>query len=345
MTRRLRERYPRADEVGRSGSTGRRPSGRLETKGLAVLIGMALCVGLGTSFEAEDATWRRLAAMPRERREALLARLDQFDALPSAEQAAIRTLDALIQAEPEVNRAELFETLRRYHSWFRDLTDAQKTDLLTASPQSRMGLATKLFAEQTNARTRDVPFFVLADFGGASPFDQARQIKIWFKIDETRREGVLKAAENNRLKRLESLGKLASVSPIASPTREKLDASYKSAGRSQFGPFLKKFEEVKNAERKSRLADHYYFLEHPPAKVKATKLLEFDTALPPWVRSTIERLPPSEARRRLTILYRLVFPAPEEMPEPKPKVAVSPPPAKPAAKPTSKAPTGSEKPF
>ena len=349
MTSRLRLHFPFSDRAGRSRRAGPPRLGRLEAKALAVLVGVALCVGLGTSYEAEEATWKRLAAMPRERREALLARLEQFDALPSADQAAIRALDAKIQAEPEVNRAILYATLHRYHAWFRELNDAQKTELLAADPQSRMGLATKLFTEETNARTREIPFFLIADFGSASPFDQARQIKIWFKIDESRREGVLKAAEPQRLKRLESLGNLASVTPITSPTRQNLDANYKSAARSRIGPFLKRFDDMKSVERKSRLADHYYFIEHPPEKVKPSKLLEFDTALPPWIRSTIDRLPPDEAKRRLTILYRLVFPAPEEMPAPKPKAAATPAPARPAAKPATKpatkAATDSKNPF
>jgi hypothetical protein len=349
MTRRLRVVFLGNDTASLALRGAPRRWGRLESKALAVLVGVALCVGLGTSFEAEDPAWRRLAAMPRERRETLLARLDQFDALPTADQASIRALDAKIQTEPEINRAELFTTLRRYHTWFTNLTDAQKKAVLAAAPESRLALVAKLFAEQSGEQTRDTPFYLIADFGSASPYDLARQIRIWFHLDDHQRDVVLKTAEINRLKPLESYGKLVELPPIPTPTREKLDATYKTAVRSKLGPFLKKFDDAKNAEKKARVVDHYYFFQHPPEKVKPAKLLVFDNALPPWIRATIDRLPPDEAKRRLTILYRLVFPAPAEMPEPKPKAAAPSAPAKapgkPAAKPSTKALSGPDKPF
>jgi hypothetical protein len=332
MTRRLRAAFLRNHQPDLPRRAELSLSGRRESKALAVLVGVALCVGLGTSFEAEDATWKRLAAMPRERREALLARLDQFDALPAAEQAAVRALDARIQAEPEVNRAELYATLRRYHSWVRSLDEAQQKTLLTAPADTRLALTTKVFAEQVGSRTPETPFYIIADFGSASPFELARQIKIWFNLADRQREVVLKTAEIGRVKQLENLGKLAGVPAIATPTKEKMDATYKTAPRSKLGPFLKKFDDVKSIEKKARLVDHYYFFQHPPDKVKAAKLLEFDNALPPWI-----------------------FPAPEEMPQPKPKAAANPPasapnaaakPAvKPAPNPSTKAPTGPKNPF
>ena len=43
--------------------------------------------------------------------------------------------------------------------------------------------------------------------------------------------------------------------------------------------------------------------------------MRFEAALPPWYRGEFDHLPPEEARRRLTILYRLVYPFPSDMPE------------------------------
>ncbi len=63
-----------------------------------------------------------------------------------------------------------------------------------------------------------------------------------------------------------------------------------------------------------RLAENYYFIEHPPETVDPENLLRFETALPSWFRPSFDPLPPDEARRRLTILYRLVYPHPQEMP-------------------------------
>src|SRR5207249_3597766 len=78
---------------------------------------------------------------------------------------------------------------------------------------------------------------------------------------------------------------------------------------------LKKADPTKHEKMKRRIAAHYYFLEKPPAAVDPSHLMRFQAALPPWSRGEFDHLPPEEARRRLTILYRLIFPAPGEMPE------------------------------
>ena len=55
-----------------------------------------------------------------------------------------------------------------------------------------------------------------------------------------------------------------------------------------------------------------YLEQPPPHPVTAERLTQFFTALPPWVRTTFDSYPPDEARRRLTLVYRLVFPYPDE---------------------------------
>ncbi len=59
--------------------------------------------------------------------------------------------------------------------------------------------------------------------------------------------------------------------------------------------------------------------------VTQANLDRFEAALPPWARDSLDALPPSAARRRLKALYRLVHPAPAEMP-----ISKSPTPPKPA---------------
>ena len=62
-----------------------------------------------------------------------------------------------------------------------------------------------------------------------------------------------------------------------------------------------------------RQAINYYFSEHPPKSVTPERLSEFLAAFPPWLQSAFDPHPPEEAQRRLTIVYRLVFPHPSEI--------------------------------
>jgi hypothetical protein len=78
---------------------------------------------------------------------------------------------------------------------------------------------------------------------------------------------------------------------------------------------LKKADPAKQEKARRRIATSYHFLEKPPAAVNPVHLMRFEAALPPWYRGQFDHLPPEEARRRLTILYRLIYPAPAEMPE------------------------------
>ena len=82
-----------------------------------------------------------------------------------------------------------------------------------------------------------------------------------------------------------------------------------------------------------RQAINYYFLNHPPKSVTPERLSEFLAAFPPWLQSTFDPHSPEEAQRRLTVVYRLVFPPPQEI---KPTQRPSAPP--PAARPDTKQP-------
>lgn len=82
------------------------------------------------------------------------------------------------------------------------------------------------------------------------------------------------------------------------------------------------------------LAGNYHFIEEPPAKVEPSNLFRFLATLPKGIAESYNYLPPEEARRRLTILYRLIYPFPEDMPTTE---TTSDPPGAPAAEPTGKA--------
>jgi hypothetical protein len=76
-------------------------------------------------------------------------------------------------------------------------------------------------------------------------------------------------------------------------------------------------------------------------KVSPENLQRFEAALPPWARESLDPLPPDAARKRLKVLYRLVFPPGLELSA----QAVVPEPTKPAAKRAVQAPEGNASPF
>ena len=132
--------------------------------------------------------------------------------------------------------------------------------------------------------------------------------------------------------------KVPDPAPFGDGDRGDLSSAALESGRF---PFLKKAEETKKqAHVKHRFVDNYYFVEHPPAKVSPDNLLQFDRALPVWLRNGFDTLPPEEARRRLTILYRLVYPAPRSMPRASSRRAAE----APAAAPTGIGPAAVPKP-
>jgi hypothetical protein len=72
---------------------------------------------------------------------------------------------------------------------------------------------------------------------------------------------------------------------------------------------IEKFRRV----RIQRSAVNLYYLNQPPPRsVDPQRLTQFLAAMPPWIRATFNTYPADEARRRLTLVYRLVFPYPNE---------------------------------
>jgi hypothetical protein len=71
-----------------------------------------------------------------------------------------------------------------------------------------------------------------------------------------------------------------------------------------------------------RMAINYYVRQtRVSSTVDSERLARFVAALPIWLQTCFDSLPPDEARRRLTFAYRLVFPPPEEIGAPKASAA------------------------
>ncbi len=71
------------------------------------------------------------------------------------------------------------------------------------------------------------------------------------------------------------------------------------------------------------LSESLYFMRNPPAPVSADHLIQFEAQIPGWLRAPLDPLPPDDARRRLTILYRQIYPPGQEIPPPKQEPAKS----------------------
>jgi hypothetical protein len=62
-----------------------------------------------------------------------------------------------------------------------------------------------------------------------------------------------------------------------------------------------------------RMAINYSYLDKKQQPVNSDHLATFVATFPPFIQSSFEQYPPDEARRRLTIVYRLVFPPGQEI--------------------------------
>ena len=81
-----------------------------------------------------------------------------------------------------------------------------------------------------------------------------------------------------------------------------------------------------------RQAMNFYWSEHPPKAVTPERLSAFLAEFPPWLQSAFDAHPPEDAQRRLSVVYRLIFPHPSEIvPSPRP-VAGAPSGSRPATK-------------
>ncbi len=310
------------------------------TRRFAWLVVSTLATVILAAGASED--WEQLRKIPRERRVQLDAKLREFDGLDSGQQAAIRALDAAVAALPDDDRATQYGVMRRYQLWYQTLTEAQRNELIAAPVSKRLKVVDKLRAEQRAASPSSPMLFQIGDFGSSSPYDLASRIKVWLKLSAAEKADVSKLPEADRGRRMNELAKSYKIAPVAEPAisdeqmKQILERAVKSAPL--LDALLKRGdEEKKKAVRQRRFLEAFYLLENPPEKVKSDNLLRFDAALPPWIRPTFDTLSGEEARRSLSILYRLVFPAPLEIESSQPVAKT------PASAPAKAPPSGSKK--
>ena len=167
-------------------------------------------------------------------------------------------------------------------------------------------------------------------------FWTALHLKIWFLLTDEQRADLKKLkSRDDRIRDLQTYGrKLNAAGKFQHLRQEFLAEIEKAEGRREDGNLAKAKKKVKEATDKknpvpplppikpnpnTRKAELNFLREHKPAPVDQAHLTQFEEECPSWLRESLEPLPPDAARRRLVILYRMVFPAPDEIPPPKPK--------------------------
>jgi hypothetical protein len=289
-----------------------------------------------------DAAWVRLRSLPRDQRVKLLENLHRFELVQSERnQAVLRSLDRQLQGLDAAERSRYFDVLGRYHNWLNRLPEKLQDDIRSAAPVDRMALVRKVAKiHPVPMENKTPPVLSVADIGDFSPFEIASMYTTWAKATPAQRAEIEKLAAPARRNALRKLTKALDIPREIRPKDyddeewvKKLEARWLASSpilyEGLFGkasdavpkkvqnlgdPSLVK--EERKADIVSRQAINFYFMQasHRPKPVGDDNLALFVAALPPWIPSAFDQFAPDEARRRLSIIYRLVFPADEIRP-------------------------------
>lgn len=304
---------------------------------IAAFVAVVALVGFGmyrlaSAERVESESWNRLRTFPRERRLALHDSLAEFDRLDSAEQARISELDARLAQLAPSERSHYLSVLRRYHLWLRSLPEDQRRSILETPPSERMTQILKLRQTGSTAQDRRINLLEIdpTDTLGGSTSELAERIRTYLLLTPAEQSDL------NRMmpvvRRFERLDRIALERglPVIALDRSNLDSLDRRFDALSFArnAAARKFALKDIPRARERLLEASLTARLTAPRVDAARLSRFEAALPGWLRSSLDPLPADEARRRLAILYRLVFPEGQEMPEPaKPKPAARPAPS------------------
>jgi hypothetical protein len=275
---------------------------------------------------------------PQQRTE-LADALKQFDLqLTPDQQESIREIDQQISKLSAEDKVHYLAALRRYHNWLDSLPETVRDNLQAKPPGERMAQIKTMISKYPLPRESNPYWMEFAEVAGSSPFELAVTFKIWQELTpQQRREIESLPAGAQRRSRLIEYGRdlkllkefrprdfhvddwipkvEAKIADIRSSDPELKSAVAKAETASK-----RKNEAKEQAVRTlsplmRRLAINLYFLEQPaPRPVDPQRLAQFFAAMPPWVRSSFDSYTADEARRRLTLVYRLLFPKDEFKP-------------------------------
>jgi hypothetical protein len=342
---------------------------------IRTVVGFLLCLGglvAGPVRAGEAENLERLEALPRPQRQRLAENLRRFDGLDADGRRAVQQIDEQLAALPAEDRQRYQKLMHRYHLWAQGLSTQQRQDLQAAPPAQRLDLIKRLRAEQRQARDPrlETVWIRSAAFNPFSLFEVSYLIKVWLALGPKEQAEIDAMDLPARILRLERLGQdrglsrerpgRAELEELRSQIERGLPVRDGVLSRKELDelkrpldglPTLKAPLAVKKMQARSGLVrrlETLYFRQHEPAPVAPQRLGWFEEALPSWLDEMIDPLPPDSARRRLTILYRLVFPLPEEIPAPRPQrpnPAASPPSGQPSGSPAAGPPAEGSTPF
>lgn len=295
---------------------------------------------LGASDAVDDARERLLGMSLLERRqiEDSLRRFDQV--LSTEQQKSLRELDQRIAKLAPEERVHYLTVLRRYHNWLDSLPETVKNSVLDKPAAERMGLVKSLITKYPLPDEGTPAWLVVVDNSVGSPIEQAAMFKVWQEMTpEQRRDFEAQPAGSRRpqalLRRYGGNKIIRELTPRKFLEEEWLPKTFARLREYQkdVDPELKemlskteikpdapspklKAQEAAEKFRQARIhrsAVNLYYLNQPtPRRVDPQRLNQFLGAMPPWIRATFNTYSADEARRRLTLVYRLVFPYPDE---------------------------------
>jgi len=307
----------------------------LQGRFLAVTAVPVLLTLLSGADDVRDDPISRFQSLSPQQRSEISETLRRFDLQFAPEQQkAIRDLDQQIQKLPVEDRAHYQTVLRRYHNWLDSLPETVKDNLLAKPASERMAQVKTLIVKYPLPPEKTPFWMQLTNIAGGSSFELAAVFKIWQALTLQQRQEIERSpTPAQRREKLFEFGHDLKIPREIRPADfhaedwiPKVEAKILELRETDpelnaavTKPAVVKAEAKAEAKARARqmmlrrLAINLYFLEQkPPNPVTAEHLTDFFNALPPWVRTTFDSYPPDEARRRLTIVYRLVFPYPDE---------------------------------
>jgi hypothetical protein len=289
----------------------------------------AMSVILVAAASEQDANWERLRSMPPEQRARLLDNLQKFDLVLTPEQrSAVREIDRRLSLLSPGERAQYMAVLGRYHAWLNGLPEMRQDELTAKPPNERMALVRKWIVDRPVPFSETPKILRMIEPGEFNVFEIASAYLIWQALDaDLRSEVEKKTPERVRREFLFRVG----ARPKFGVPRETKPADFDEEhwiGQIKGTPAIvqledvakKKVNEVAKKKAEERLAEilrrnaiNLYASRADVRPVDAERLARFVAGLPGWISSSFDHLPPDEARRRMTVAYRLVFPGTAEI--------------------------------
>jgi hypothetical protein len=213
--------------------------------------------------------------------------------------------------------------MRRYHNWLASLPDPAQDTIRDKSPGERMELIKKMVKDHPVPRAATARFLQVIDVGDFSPFELAAMYETWQSMSPAERQQVDNMRPNARRQAFVRNGEARRIAALHKANSfdepQWVDALEVVAQNRQIVAVLQEMKnkvEGRPGEILRRQAINFHFLERArPGAVDPARMADFLASFPPWLQTCFDHHSPDEAKRRLTIVYRLVFPPGHEIKE------------------------------